>query len=102
MSRRRVIQNLFECSPNNPNVTGVATQGSKYENEWVTSYTLKYSDDGTSFTDYQSGKTFQGNSDINTVVKHKLEPTIYARYIKLYPQTWKKHPSLRMELYGCK
>ncbi|KXJ04232.1 Neuropilin-1 [Exaiptasia diaphana] len=85
------------------NVTGIATQGN-YENEWVTSYSLKYSVDGTAFTDYESGKKLTGNTDINTVVKNDLLPSIYTRYIRLRVESWKGHPSMRMELYGviCK
>ena len=34
-------------------VTGVATQGNGYDDEWVTTYKLQYSDDGLSFTYYR-------------------------------------------------
>ena len=46
-------------------------------------------------------QVFVGNSDGGTVVKHPLIPSIKARYIRLVPQTWHKHISTRMELYGC-
>ena len=38
-------------------VTSVATQGGNSKNEWVTKYTLQYSDDGLSFHTYvQTGE----------------------------------------------
>jgi hypothetical protein len=46
-------------------------------------------------------QVFIGNSDTDTKVNHKLEPPIEARFIRLLPQTWNEHVSLRWELYGC-
>lgn len=37
-------------------VTGIMTQGRQDANECVQSYTISYSDDGTTFTSYQQGK----------------------------------------------
>ena len=34
-------------------VTSVATQGNGYDDEWVTTYKLQYSDDGVSFSYYR-------------------------------------------------
>ncbi|XP_022795118.1 uncharacterized protein LOC111333762 [Stylophora pistillata] len=44
---------------------------------------------------------FKGNKDRESIVYHKLNPPIKARYIKLRPTAWYGHISLRMELYGC-
>ncbi|XP_015763702.1 PREDICTED: uncharacterized protein LOC107342725 [Acropora digitifera] len=85
-------------------VTAIATQGRPNYNQWVTSFTLSYSEDGTKFTVYSVGgqqKVFRGNNDRNTVVKHSLVPKIGARFIKVHPKTWYGHISMRMELYGC-
>ncbi|XP_028517416.1 EGF-like repeat and discoidin I-like domain-containing protein 3 [Exaiptasia diaphana] len=84
-------------------VTAIATQGSKlHSSEWINSYSLQYSLDGTTFKNYQAGKVFKGNTDQNTVVKHDLNPPIRARFVKVLPKTWNAWPSMRMELYGCK
>ncbi|KAK3732650.1 hypothetical protein QZH41_010256, partial [Actinostola sp. cb2023] len=85
------------------NVTGVATQGNGQiaKQEWVTSYSLQSSFDGSNFEDYQGCKSFDGNCDHNTVVKHDLEPPIRARYIRLLPKAWHYWIALRIELYGC-
>lgn len=44
---------------------------------------------------------FVGNSDSDSVVKHRLTPAIKARYVRLTPTAWNVHISMRMELYGC-
>ena len=46
-------------------------------------------------------KVYQANSDQNTVVVNTLESPIEARFIRLHPQQWYGHISMRMELYGC-
>ena len=40
-------------------LTGVATQGSNFQSQWVINYTLKYSDDGLNFKSYKQ----QGQSE---------------------------------------
>jgi hypothetical protein len=45
---------------------------------------------------------FSGNTDVSTVVRHELEPTIMARYIRVHPGYDKdNHVCMRLELYGC-
>ncbi|KAK3706338.1 hypothetical protein QZH41_006606 [Actinostola sp. cb2023] len=83
-------------------VTGIATQGRTNANQWVTKYKLQYSSDGKTFNNYEGGKVFTANKDRNSVVKHNLYKPIIARYIRVLPQAWQGHMSLRMELYGCK
>ena len=84
-------------------VDAIATQGSKIASaEWMKSYSLQYSLDGSTFKNYEAGKVFKGNTDKNTVVKHVLYPPIRARLIRVLPKTWHSWPSMRMELYGCK
>ncbi|XP_028514235.1 EGF-like repeat and discoidin I-like domain-containing protein 3 [Exaiptasia diaphana] len=83
-------------------ITAIATQGSQSESHWVKTYSLQYSEDGTSFKDYEGGKTLSGNSDRTTVVKNNLDPAITARYIRLLPKAYYSYMALRMELYGCR
>ena len=87
----------------------VATQGrneaSYWHNQWVTSYKIAYSDDGSTF-EYildsdGSQRVFTGNSDPETAVTNDFDSPIAARYFRLYPQTWNNHISMRWELYGC-
>ncbi|XP_077993034.1 contactin-associated protein-like 2 isoform X2 [Glandiceps talaboti] len=85
-------------------ITAVATQGRQGSEEWVTQYTLQYSDDGERWLDYTergSKKTFDGNTDAETVVKHELSDEIIARYIRFNPKGFNKQMSMRVEAYGC-
>ncbi|XP_078346606.1 uncharacterized protein LOC144631897 [Oculina patagonica] len=86
-------------------VTKVATQGRQDGAWWVTSYTLSFSYDGVFFEDYKEDdvvKVFSGNSDRYTVVSHDLKIPIITRYIRIHPETWQSHISMRAELYGCR
>ncbi|XP_078346349.1 uncharacterized protein LOC144631708 isoform X1 [Oculina patagonica] len=80
-------------------VTKVATQGRQDYAQWVTQYKVSYSTDGVHFN-FQN-KVYQANSDQNTVVVNTLEAPITARFIRLHPQQWHGHISMRMEFYGC-
>ncbi|XP_031564428.1 lactadherin-like [Actinia tenebrosa] len=91
------------------NVDGVATQGrppKTLDLQWVKSYTISYSLNGTDWMEYEEDgtstpKIFEANSDGTTIVKHKLTP-FKAKFVRIVVQTWHTHISLRMELYGCK
>ena len=45
---------------------------------------------------------FLGNTDQDTVVKHRFIEGIRARYIQFHPTGWHNHISMRVEVYGCK
>ena len=47
-------------------------------------------------------QVFQGNHDRYTPVIHDLKVPIITRYIRIHPETWQSHISMRAELYGCK
>ncbi|CAB3999807.1 partial [Paramuricea clavata] len=84
-------------------VTAIATQGRKNADQWVGSYFVSYSLDREKFERYQlngEDEMFSGNDDKNTVVTNVLSPQINARYIRIHPQSWCNHISMRMELYG--
>jgi len=82
-------------------LTAVATQGRYDMDQWVTSYSLAYRNNGTSYLPYLGGNVFPGNSDRNSVVNHTLSPVITTRYIRLFVKSFFVWPSLRMEYYGC-
>ena len=46
-------------------------------------------------------QVFQGNSERQIVVINRFRSPIRARFIRMYPQTWHGHISMRLELYGC-
>ncbi|XP_031564686.1 coagulation factor V-like [Actinia tenebrosa] len=88
-------------------IVAIATQGMAFpDGNWVTSYTLSYSCNGTTWFVYgENGKrkTFVGNRDSNQIVKHYLATPLITRLVRLNPVTWNKFGEicLRMELYGC-
>ncbi|EDO45368.1 predicted protein [Nematostella vectensis] len=85
-------------------ITMISTQGRQdYNQWWVTSYTISYSNTGKRFNTYrtrQGVRVFVGNYDKNTVVTRVLRPIIKARFIRINPRTWYRHISMRLELYG--
>lgn len=81
--------------------------GNSYKSEWVTSYQVFTSLDGTNFTTYShiiNGKTpntFSGNTDNTTEVTQLFNRNIIGRYMRIYPKTWHVAPSLMFEILGC-
>ncbi|KAL9978605.1 hypothetical protein ACROYT_G016141 [Oculina patagonica] len=89
------------------NIRGVATQGRNDANQWVTSFSLAYTADDFNWVYIRENsqiKTFLGNSDKTTVVKHFFSPDtrVFARSIRFHPKAWVGHISIRVEIYGCK
>ncbi|KAI4890426.1 hypothetical protein NFI96_010812 [Prochilodus magdalenae] len=89
-------------------VTGLITQGAKHigSPEYVKSYKVAYSDDGKTWNMFKVKDTdedtiFTGNTDNNMPSANTFSPPIEAQYIRMYPQTCRKHCTLRMELLGC-
>ncbi|EDO48085.1 predicted protein, partial [Nematostella vectensis] len=86
--------------------TGIATQGRYEANQWVTSYTLKFGNDGRPINAFQDKdvsdmQVFRGNYDRYIVVKHAFVRPITARYLRVHPLKWRSWISMRVELYGC-
>ncbi|XP_019715036.1 coagulation factor V-like [Hippocampus comes] len=89
-------------------ITGIVTQGAKSlgKEMYVTTYTLKYSDNGIHWRDYaededRPAKIFFGNTDNNEHVKNFIYPPIFSRFIRIIPRTWMGSITLRVELLGC-
>ncbi|XP_077393254.1 coagulation factor V isoform X2 [Festucalex cinctus] len=89
-------------------ITGIVTQGAKSlgKEMYVTSYTLKYSDNGIHWQDYtddedRPAKIFFGNTENNEHVKNFIYPPIFSRFIRIIPRTWMGSITLRVELLGC-
>uniref|UniRef100_A0AAQ6IU35 Contactin associated protein like 3 n=1 Tax=Anabas testudineus TaxID=64144 RepID=A0AAQ6IU35_ANATE len=87
-------------------ITAVATQGRYGSSDWVTAYLMMFSDTGHNWKQYRQEDSigaFPGNSNADSVVQHKLQHPVIARYVRLIPLDW--NPSgrigLRLETYGC-
>uniref|UniRef100_A0A8C2TML5 Contactin associated protein family member 5 n=1 Tax=Coturnix japonica TaxID=93934 RepID=A0A8C2TML5_COTJA len=87
-------------------IVGVATQGRYGSSDWVTSYTLMFSDTGRNWKQYRKDDTiwvFTGNSNADSVVHHKLPHSMKARFLRFVPLKWNAggHIGLRVEVFGC-
>jgi hypothetical protein len=84
-------------------VIGTVVQGRHdpdvYFNQWVTSYQVTHSRDGVTWSDVETWSevvgVFPGNSDSSTEVKAWFPSSVDARYVRLVPQTWHDHISMR-------
>ncbi|KAM6179045.1 contactin-associated protein-like 5 isoform 2-T2 [Rhynchocyon petersi] len=91
---------------NRVEITAVATQGRHGSSDWVTSYSLMFSDTGRNWKQYKQEDniwTFAGNMNADSVVHHRLPHSVKARFIRFVPLQW--NPSgkigMRVEVYGC-
>ncbi|XP_061451271.1 lactadherin isoform X2 [Rhineura floridana] len=88
-------------------VTGIITQGARDFGhvQYVAAYKVAHSNDGKSWTLYKdsrnSTKIFQGNYDNNSHKKNVFDIPIYARFVRILPESWHNRITLRVELLGC-
>uniref|UniRef100_A0A3B4WXB7 Contactin-associated protein-like 4 n=1 Tax=Seriola lalandi dorsalis TaxID=1841481 RepID=A0A3B4WXB7_SERLL len=87
-------------------ITAVATQGRYGSSDWLTAYLLMFSDTGHNWKQYRQEDNigaFPGNSNADSVVQHKLQHPVIARYVRLLPLDWNPNGriGLRLETYGC-
>ena len=79
-------------------IVGVAIKGREdCCDQWVKTFKVKYYDAGT-WKDVDGGAIFTANTDGATQVEVKFATPVTTRYIRIYPQTWNNHPSLRAGL----
>ncbi|XP_019627198.1 PREDICTED: neuronal pentraxin-2-like, partial [Branchiostoma belcheri] len=94
-------------------ITGIIIKGRNYSPDWptgihdqyVTSYTISYGDengDETFYTDADGQVTvFPANDDRDTEVYNDFgdfSGRITARFVKIHPQTWNEHISMRAKI----
>jgi len=78
-------------------IVGVAIKGRKDSDQWVKTFKVKYYDAGT-WKDVDGGATFTGNTDRDTLVEVKFAAPVKTRYIRIYPEIFNNHMSLRAGL----
>ena len=104
---------------------GIAIQGRHDAGQWVTSFTVSYSNDLNTWTGVQDGqvsrapprkradhascscaqsgsvgpKTFTGNTNNTDVVTCRFAKPFKARYVRVYPTAWHGHMRMRWNLY---
>ena len=83
-------------------ITGIAIKGRKDNGQWVTTFKVKSKGSDGVWKDVEGGKVYTGNSDQDTKVDATFATPIDARYIRIYPQTWNGHMSLRADIIAGK
>ncbi|KAK3744972.1 hypothetical protein QZH41_008497, partial [Actinostola sp. cb2023] len=86
-------------------ICGVATQGDHKTHQWVQTYHIQKSIDGSTFTDYKQNnlvKRFDSSFDSDTVVNNLLYGGTTGQYIRITPKSnnYGSTSCMRTELYG--
>ncbi|PFX27069.1 Discoidin domain-containing receptor 2 [Stylophora pistillata] len=85
-------------------ICAVSTQGNSEANQWVKNYTLQFSMNGTTWTDYKEGgqaKFLRGNDDRDSEVKHVVYGVL-TRYVRFLPKTNQGGVCMRTEVFGVR
>ncbi|XP_071798425.1 uncharacterized protein [Asterias amurensis] len=85
---------------------GVAIQGRASNDEWVTSFRISHSLNGTTWTKEggaeNGDKIFAGTYDRTTAMYVLLDEPVVTRFVRILPVEWHKQPCMRIELLGFK
>lgn len=65
-------------------------------------WTAKQSTAGLTNVIFYFFKSFDGNRDQDSIIRHWFKPRFHARLIRIHPETWNDAICLRAELYGCR
>lgn len=78
--------------------THIIVQGrADYQDQWVTSLKVASTLNGKIWDDVDAGRVFQASKDRNSKVRIKFERPVYARALRIYPQTWNIAIAMRFE-----
>ena len=82
-------------------VAGVLTQGrTDCCNQYVKSFKVDYSNDNSNWNNVDNGVTFQhSTTDRTKVMTTTFETAVTARYIRVKPQSWNEHISMRVDVF---
>ena len=76
----------------------VAMLGESKNDNWIRSFYIMYSEDGSSWNYYKNKQIFNGNRNRNTLVECELEGFIGIS-IRIHPLTWNNAICARLEAY---
>jgi len=86
-------------------ICAVSTQGNPQAGEWVKTYSLQVSTDGSTWTDYEEFgqvKIFIGNNDRNTENKNIIHEGFMTRYLRFVGKTRHNKFCMRTEVFGVR
>eukprot|EP00960_Hanusia_phi_P062612 765213-Hanusia_phi.AAC.3 len=81
-------------------IPGVVIQGGS-SSQWVTSFRVQVSDDERIWSQVECGRVFDGNQDDTGKKEVIFSTPVRARYVRLYPETFKSWPSFRFGVLLC-
>ena len=83
------------------NVSGVAIKGrpdGQWRNQYVTSFKAQYKDSAGTWKDVDGGYVFEGTQQGDSQANVFFKAPINTSAIRIYPQTWNAHMSMRAGL----
>ena len=84
-------------------IAGVAIKGRAAAfDQWVETFKVQSKGATGTWSDVDSGKVYTGNTDMETQVDVTFDAPVDARYIRIYPQTWNNHMSMRADIVAGK
>lgn len=83
-------------------IKGVAVKGRADYDQYVKTFKVKYRGKDGIWKDVDNGKVFRGNVDQNTQIDVNFKTPVDARFIRIYPQTFYGHMSMRSEIMAGK
>ena len=98
ISKDNVIGRFIQVSQENPRLwTAIVTQGRGDYDQWVTTLKVFYTNNGKTWEQVDGGKIFNANTDRNSKVIIRFGLPVYARALRIYPQTWNGHMCMRFD-----
>jgi len=98
-TQNNTIGEWYEMEMDTPTmIKGIAIRGRANNDQRVTTFKVKYVDSGGSWTDVDSGMLFEGNYDRNSQVNVLFNTPVNTDRVRIYPETWNGHMSLRADL----
>ena len=83
-------------------VSGIAIRGRKDTDQWIKTFKVSRKAEDGSWKSVDSGKEYKANTDRDTQVDVNFDKATKTTAIRIYPETWNNHISLRAELYTQK
>jgi len=79
-------------------ISGVVIKGRPDHSQYVTSFKAQYKDSAGAWKDVDSGYIFEGSQDKGSQANVFFKAPINTSAIRIYPQTWNSHMSMRAGL----
>ena len=75
----------------------IITQGRKDASYWIKTVKIAYTLNGLNWNYVDDGAIFDANSDRNSRVLIEFKNPVFAKAIRIYPQTWYGYPALSFD-----